>query len=55
MFRIVVTELTDHAVGSPEKDIPRFDQTIDTLDFHKLAVLVNPPPKRVYKRKEAKT
>lgn len=49
MFKIIVVE-----IRSDEPELPRFEQTVDSLDFHKLAVLCNPPPKRVYKRKEAK-
>lgn len=52
MFKITVVEL--RSVDGMTPDVPRFEQTVDTLDFHKLAVLCNPPPKRVYKRKEAK-
>lgn len=52
MFNIKVVEIPDGVSASSSTAIPRFEQTVDTLDFHKLAVLVNPPPKRVYKRKE---
>lgn len=54
MFKITVVEVSLRSVDGAQPDVPRFEQTVDTLDFHKLAVLVNPPPKRVYKRKEAK-